>query len=87
MLGGVPQDAHILSQEIFGPVAPVVAYDDLEEAIALANNTEYGLVSYVYTRDLRTGPHVRGCRCDNTTAGATPAQFTPGARRAPPGET
>lgn len=58
VLGGVPQDAHILSQEIFGPVAPVVAYDDLDEAVALANNTEYGLVSYVYTRDLRTGLRV-----------------------------
>jgi succinate-semialdehyde dehydrogenase/glutarate-semialdehyde dehydrogenase len=58
VLGGVPQDAEILSQEIFGPVAPVVAYDDLDEAVALANNTEYGLVSYVYTRDLRTGLRV-----------------------------
>ena len=58
VLGGVPQDAHILSQEIFGPVAPVVAYDDIDEAIALANNTEYGLVSYVYTRDLRAGLRV-----------------------------
>jgi len=58
VLGGVPQDAHILSQEIFGPVAPVVAYNDIDEAVALANNTEYGLVSYVYTRDLRTGLRV-----------------------------
>ena len=58
VLGDVPQDAHILSQEIFGPVAPVVAYDDIDEAVALANNTEYGLVSYVYTRDLRTGLRV-----------------------------
>ncbi|NIH82250.1 NAD-dependent succinate-semialdehyde dehydrogenase [Amycolatopsis viridis] len=58
VLGGVPQDAHILSQEIFGPVAPVVAYDDLDEAVALANRTEFGLVSYVYTRDLRTGMQV-----------------------------
>jgi succinate-semialdehyde dehydrogenase / glutarate-semialdehyde dehydrogenase len=58
VLGDVHQDAHILSQEIFGPVAPVVAYDDIDEAVALANNTEYGLVSYVYTRDLRTGLRV-----------------------------
>ena len=58
MLGGVPQDAHILSREIFGPVAPVVAYDDIDEAVTLANNTGYGLVSYVYTRDLRTGLRV-----------------------------
>ena len=58
VLGAVPPDAHILSQEIFGPVAPVVAYDDIDEAVALANNTEYGLVSYVYTRDLREGLRV-----------------------------
>jgi succinate-semialdehyde dehydrogenase/glutarate-semialdehyde dehydrogenase len=58
VLGAVPQDAHILSQEIFGPVAPVVAYDDTEEAIALADKTEYGLVPYVYTHDLRAGLRV-----------------------------
>jgi succinate-semialdehyde dehydrogenase/glutarate-semialdehyde dehydrogenase len=58
VLGGVPQDAAILSQEIFGPVAPVVAYDSIDDAIALANNTEFGLVSYVYTRDLRAGLEV-----------------------------
>jgi succinate-semialdehyde dehydrogenase/glutarate-semialdehyde dehydrogenase len=49
----VPQDAGILREEIFGPVAPVVRFSDDDEAITLANNTEYGLVSYLYTRDLR----------------------------------
>jgi succinate-semialdehyde dehydrogenase/glutarate-semialdehyde dehydrogenase len=58
VLAGVPQDAKILSQEIFGPVAPVVAYDSIDEAIELANRTQFGLVSYVYTRDLRTGLQV-----------------------------
>jgi succinate-semialdehyde dehydrogenase/glutarate-semialdehyde dehydrogenase len=58
VLANVPQDAEILSQEIFGPVAPVVAFDDLDEAIELANRTEYGLVSYVYTNNLRTGLQV-----------------------------
>jgi len=58
VLADVPQDAHILSQEIFGPVAPVVAFDDLDEAIELANRSEYGLVSYVYTSDLRQGLQV-----------------------------
>ena len=52
VLTGVPQDATILSEEIFGPVAPVVAFDDIAEAVALANNTEYGLVSYAYGGDL-----------------------------------
>jgi succinate-semialdehyde dehydrogenase/glutarate-semialdehyde dehydrogenase len=49
----VRQDAGILSQEIFGPVAPIVRFTDQAEAIALANNTEFGLVSYLYSRDLR----------------------------------
>ncbi|MGH3410560.1 MAG: aldehyde dehydrogenase family protein, partial [Streptosporangiaceae bacterium] len=49
----VPADAGILGQEIFGPVAPIVRFSDQAEAIAMANNTEYGLVSYLYSRDLR----------------------------------
>jgi succinate-semialdehyde dehydrogenase/glutarate-semialdehyde dehydrogenase len=48
----------ILSEEIFGPVAPVVTFSDEAEAIALANATEYGLVSYVYTTDLARGLRV-----------------------------
>jgi succinate-semialdehyde dehydrogenase/glutarate-semialdehyde dehydrogenase len=43
----------ILSQEVFGPVAPVVTFTTDEEAIALANDTEYGLISYVYSGDLK----------------------------------
>ena len=53
VLDKVPADAGILSEEIFGPVAPIVRFTDDSEAIALANGTEYGLVSYLYTRDLR----------------------------------
>ena len=41
-------------QEIFGPVMPVGSFDDLDEAIALANGTRYGLAAYVWTNDLRT---------------------------------
>jgi succinate-semialdehyde dehydrogenase/glutarate-semialdehyde dehydrogenase len=52
VLASVPDDARLLREEIFGPVAPVVAFDTEEEAVAAANATEYGLVSYVYTRDL-----------------------------------
>jgi succinate-semialdehyde dehydrogenase / glutarate-semialdehyde dehydrogenase len=58
VLDGVPQDSRILREEIFGPVAPVVRFASQSEAIALANATEYGLVSYVYTRDLRRGLQV-----------------------------
>jgi succinate-semialdehyde dehydrogenase / glutarate-semialdehyde dehydrogenase len=53
VLDKVPADADILSEEIFGPVAPIVRFTDTSEVIALANGTEYGLVSYLYTRDLR----------------------------------
>ena len=53
VLDEVPADAGILSEEIFGPVAPIVRFTDQDQAIALANATEYGLVSYLYTGDLR----------------------------------
>ena len=58
VLGGVPSDASILSTEIFGPVAPVVAFSDEAEVIRWANDSEYGLVSYLYTADLRRGLRV-----------------------------
>jgi succinate-semialdehyde dehydrogenase/glutarate-semialdehyde dehydrogenase len=53
VLVGVPPDARINSVEIFGPVAPITTFTDEEDAVALANGTEYGLVSYAYTRDLQ----------------------------------
>ena len=53
VLAGVPADARLMKEEIFGPVAPVIAFDDEDAAIAAANDTEYGLVSYVYTKDLK----------------------------------
>jgi succinate-semialdehyde dehydrogenase/glutarate-semialdehyde dehydrogenase len=53
VLSGIPDDARLLKEEIFGPVAPVATFDDEEAAIAAANDTEYGLVSYVYTRDIK----------------------------------
>jgi succinate-semialdehyde dehydrogenase/glutarate-semialdehyde dehydrogenase len=48
----VPEGSDILREEIFGPVLSIVDFDDEEEAVALANNTEYGLVSYVFTENL-----------------------------------
>jgi succinate-semialdehyde dehydrogenase / glutarate-semialdehyde dehydrogenase len=53
VLRDLPPDAAILGTEIFGPVAPVVRFSDEDDAIRWANDTEYGLVSYLYTADLR----------------------------------
>jgi succinate-semialdehyde dehydrogenase / glutarate-semialdehyde dehydrogenase len=53
VLGDVPKDSRLLDEEIFGPVAPVVGFDDEDEAIAAANDTEYGLVAYLYTSDIK----------------------------------
>ncbi len=53
VLGGVTPDANLLKEEIFGPVAPVIGFDDEAAAIAAANDTEFGLVAYVYTRDIK----------------------------------
>jgi succinate-semialdehyde dehydrogenase/glutarate-semialdehyde dehydrogenase len=52
VLTNVSADAQMRHEEIFGPVAPVVAFDTEEEAITAANDTEFGLVAYVFTRDL-----------------------------------
>ncbi len=60
VLQGVEAGARILNEEIFGPVAPIVTFKDEDEAVALANDTEYGLVAYVFTRD-----HNRGLRMAN----------------------
>jgi succinate-semialdehyde dehydrogenase/glutarate-semialdehyde dehydrogenase len=53
VLGGVTPDATLLKEEIFGPVAPVIGFDDEDAAIAAANDTEYGLVAYLYTSDIK----------------------------------
>ena len=53
VLTDISSDARLLKEEIFGPVAPVVGFDDEDAAIAAANDTEYGLVAYVYTSDLK----------------------------------
>jgi succinate-semialdehyde dehydrogenase/glutarate-semialdehyde dehydrogenase len=55
VLVDVPAGAAILREEIFGPVAPLVVFDTEPEAVALANDTDYGLVAYVYTGDLQRG--------------------------------
>jgi succinate-semialdehyde dehydrogenase/glutarate-semialdehyde dehydrogenase len=52
VLADVPADARLLKEEIFGPVAPVRVFDAEDEAIAAANDTEFGLVAYLYTEGL-----------------------------------
>jgi succinate-semialdehyde dehydrogenase/glutarate-semialdehyde dehydrogenase len=58
VLMNVRPGSAILDEEVFGPVAPVVTFDDEDEAIRLANATEFGLVSYLYTTDLARGLRV-----------------------------
>ncbi|MBZ2196637.1 NAD-dependent succinate-semialdehyde dehydrogenase [Occultella gossypii] len=58
VLAGVTPGSQLLDEEIFGPVAPVMTFETEAEAIALANATEFGLVSYVYTGDLARGLRV-----------------------------
>ncbi|MCA2190437.1 NAD-dependent succinate-semialdehyde dehydrogenase [Nonomuraea cavernae] len=58
VLVNVHPDAPILREEVFGPVAPIVSFDDEDEAVRMANDTEFGLVSYVYTGDLARGLRV-----------------------------
>lgn len=58
VLDHVPPQAQILTEEIFGPVAPIVRYSELDRAIAAANDTDMGLVAYIYTCDLGAGLEV-----------------------------
>ncbi|MFB9311258.1 succinate-semialdehyde dehydrogenase/glutarate-semialdehyde dehydrogenase [Agromyces hippuratus] len=55
VLGSVPADARLLREEIFGPVLGITTFSTEDEAVRLANDTEYGLVSYVFTQDLARG--------------------------------
>ena len=55
VLAGVPADARVATEETFGPIAPVVAIDSLDEAISLANASPYGLLAAIFTADLQAG--------------------------------
>ncbi len=58
VLGGVPDAARIMREEPFGPLAPIVPFDDTDEVIARANSLPYGLASYLYTADEPTARRV-----------------------------
>lgn len=52
VLSDVPQDAALMSEEIFGPVAPIIPFEDEDQVISEANDTDWGLVGYVFTQDV-----------------------------------
>jgi len=54
LLAGVRDDMAIYREETFGPVAPIIAYGDVDEVVAMANDTDFGLAAYVYTNDVST---------------------------------
>ena len=75
MLSDVPLTAPAYAQEIFGPVAPVVAFSNLDEAVSLANSTEYGLSLGILTRDVIKGlelaeriPRKPRAKCNRTSS-------------------
>jgi succinate-semialdehyde dehydrogenase/glutarate-semialdehyde dehydrogenase len=68
VLDRVPSEATILREEIFGPVAPIVRFASEDEVVKAANGTEYGLVSYLFTRDLDRALRV-GDRLDSGMVG------------------
>jgi succinate-semialdehyde dehydrogenase / glutarate-semialdehyde dehydrogenase len=58
VLKNVSADAVIMQEETFGPVAPIVSFKTLEEAIEIANSTPYGLAAYFFTNDYKTGTYI-----------------------------
>jgi succinate-semialdehyde dehydrogenase/glutarate-semialdehyde dehydrogenase len=58
VLASVPREARIFSEEVFGPVAPITTFETEEEAVAQANDSEFGLVAYVFTENVHRSVRV-----------------------------
>ena len=58
MITGLAESARCVKEEIFGPVCHVAPFDTIEQAVALVNDSRYGLAASIWTRDLRTAHHV-----------------------------
>lgn len=58
VLTNVPENALIMHEETFGPVIPIVTFNNIEEAVAIANNTIYGLAAYFFTESYKTGLYI-----------------------------
>ena len=62
ILTGVKNDMEIIQEEVFGPVSPVMAFDDFDEALALANDSKFGLSAYFFSKDAKKAEHfIQGC--------------------------
>ena len=72
MLANVTEDMLIYREETFGPVAPVIVFDDDDDVIAMANDTDYGLAAYIYTQNLS-----RAMRTFEAAAFANSFRFPP----------
>ena len=81
VLTGVTADARMVHEEIFGPVAPLTPFDTEDEVVASANATQYGLVSYVFTNDLRRALRVAERARDAAWSGSTRASSPTRPRR------
>ena len=57
VVGNLNQSSVLARNEIFGPILPLFSFDDLDDAIAKANDTEYGLAAYIFTNHLQTAIH------------------------------
>ncbi|MEZ5295943.1 MAG: aldehyde dehydrogenase family protein [Ilumatobacteraceae bacterium] len=79
LLSGVVDGMKIYREETFGPVAPVVRYDDVDQVIALANDTNFGLAAYAYTNSLSTA--IRAFEGSGSASSASTTSTRPRHRR------